>query len=328
MLILYSGNDLPAIPGYNITRLNFREVPIDLAGQRGMAADVSLSLVNEYPIHLDIPPLAFDILVPGCGVDDPKIRFADATTDTIHVQPHSDVTVDVGGIVRELSKPLLQACSDSKSSPLDILLGNYIHGNETTIFVQGSSSPISGTPDWIANIISSIAVPVPFPGHTFDNIIKNFSLTDTNFKMPNPFAQPGSSGSNPEISGTIVVTASLPDEMNFGINVTRVRANADVFYKGDKLGVLDLKKWQPAKSKHIKPSNGQDAALRITSRINNAPLNITDEDVFTDVLSELLFGDDNVMLKIAALVDVEVSTVLGKLVIKDMPAEGVVPVKR
>jgi hypothetical protein len=328
LLIDFVGNEIPAIPQYNITRLNFEEVPLDTTGRRGMAAEVSLSLVNGYPITLDVPPLAFDILVPGCDDADENIRLADAVTGTIHVEPHSDIIVDVGGIVRELPKPLLQTCSHSKSSPLDILLGNYIHGNETTIFVRGSQSPDKDTPEWISSIISAITIPVPFPGHTFDNLIKNFSLTDTKFKMPNPFSEPGSAGSNPEISGTIVVTAGLPEEMNFGINVTRVRANADVFYKGEKLGVLNLKTWQPAESERLDAKNGESAALRIKSLIKNAPLDITDDDVFTDVISALLFGDETIMLKIVALVDVEVSTVLGELIVKEMPAEGVVPVKR
>jgi hypothetical protein len=109
--------------------------------------------------------------------------------------------------------------------------------------------------------------------------------------------------------------------------VTRVRANADVFYKKEKLGVLNLHKWQAAESERIEPKDGEGAAIKIQSRINNAPLNITDEDVFYDVISALFLGD-GVMLKIQAVVDIEVSTVLGKLVIKGMPAEGVVPVKR
>jgi hypothetical protein len=326
--MLNPGNNLPAIPKYNITRLNFEEVPIDTNGRRGMAAEVSISLVNSYPVTLDIPPLAFDILVAGCDNDAENIRLADATTGTIHVEPHSDIAVEAGGIIRELPKPLLQTCSHSESSPLDILLGNYIHGNETTVYVKGSQSPERDTPEWITSILSSIEVPVPFPGHTFDNLIKNFSLTDTKFKMPNPFAEPGSSGSNPEISGTIVVTAGLPTEMNFGINVTGVRANADVYYKEGKLGRLDLEKWQPAESERLEPKDGESAALRIKSQIENAPLDITDEDVFTDVISALLFGEDTIMLKVVALVDVQVSTVLGPVIVKAMPAEGVVPVKR
>jgi hypothetical protein len=44
-------------------------------------------------------------------------------------------------------------------------------------------------------------------------------------------------------------------------------------------------------------------------------------------LQALLFGQP-IELKIAALVRVKVDTVLGTFVIKDLPAEGVVPVKR
>lgn len=140
-----------------------------------MAADVSLSVVNSYPIKLTIPPLGFNILVPNCGANDPYIRLADATTAPVDVEPNSDVVVNVGGIVRELPQPLLQTCPHSTSSPLDLLLGDYIHGLDTTIFVQGSNPPGSDTPDWITKILSSFIVPIPFPGHTFDGLIRNFS---------------------------------------------------------------------------------------------------------------------------------------------------------
>ena len=259
-----------------------------------MAADVSLSVVNSYPIKLTIPPLGFNILVPNCGADDPYIRLADATTAPVNVEPYSDVVVDVGGIVRELPQNLVQTCPHSGSSPLDLLLGDYIHGHDTTIFVQGSNPPDSDTPDWITKIISSVTIPIPFPGRTFDGLIRNFSLTDTHFSLPDPWAEPGSDESNPQISANIVVIAGLPKEMNFGINVTRVRANADVFYKGEKLGVLNLLKWQPAESERIEPENGEEAMLKIQSQIEDVPLNITDNDVFTDVLQELLFGGNTV----------------------------------
>jgi hypothetical protein len=327
-LTLHSGNDLPAIPQYNITRLNFREVPISSTGRRGMAAEVSLSVVNSYPIKLTIPPLGFNILVPNCHAGDPYIRLADATTASVDVEPYSDVVVSVGGIVRELPASLTQACPNSNSSPLDLLLSDYIHGNDTTIFVQGSNPPDSDTPDWITKIISSVTVPVPFPGHTFDGLIRDFSLTDTHFSLPDPWAEPGSAESNPQISANIVVIAGLPKEMNFGINVTGVMATADVFYKGEKLGELNLPDFQPAESERIQSDDGNEAQLRIKSHMEDVPLNITDTDVFTDVLSALMFDGKKVKLQIKALVDVQVSTVLGELVIKEMPAEGVVPVKR
>ncbi|KAE9377752.1 hypothetical protein N431DRAFT_398774 [Stipitochalara longipes BDJ] len=323
--LIFEGNQLPAIPEYNITRLNFREVPISTSGRRGMAADVSLSVVNSYPIEMTIPPLGFNILVPNCGEDDPYIRLADATTAPVNIKAYSDVVVNVGGIVRDLPQDLLQTCPNSKSSPLDILLGDYIHGNDTTIFVQGSNPPDGNTPDWITKIISSVTVPVPFPGRTFDGLIRNFSLTDTHFSLPDPWAEPGTDESNPQISANIVVIAGLPKEMNFGINVTAVKATADVLYKGKKLGELNLKDWQAAESERIE--SAEEAQLRITSQMKDVPLDITNDDVFTDVLAALMLGGRTVMLKIEALVHVQLSTVLGELTIKDMPAEGVVPVK-
>jgi hypothetical protein len=293
-----------------------------------MAADISVSAVNSYPIGLTIPPLGFDILVPNCAPSDPYILLADATTGTVEIKPKSDVVLDVGGIVRHLPKDFTTSCPRSHSSPLDLLLSGYIHGQDTTIFVRGSDAPVGNSPDWISKLTSSITVPVPFPGHGFDNSIKNFSISDVHFSLPDPFADPGTPESNPQVSGNIEVLAGLPKEMNFGLNVSRVRANADVFYKGDKLGILDLKKWQAANSTKIEPTSEHDAAIMIESRIDNAPLVITDDDVFSDVIQAMLFEGKGVLLKIAANVDVEVKTVLGQFVIKDIPAEGEVPVKR
>jgi hypothetical protein len=293
-----------------------------------MAADVSLSVVNRFPVMLTIPPLGFDILVPNCMAEEPHILLADATTDVINVEPYSDVTVNVGGVVRELPKILTQICPNSDSSPLDLLLGNYLHGNDTTIFVRGSNAPSGDTPDWISKFISSVTVPVPFPSHTFEKLIKSLSVTETKFSLPDPLAEPGTDESNPRISGNIVAIAGLPKEMNFGINVTRVRANADVLYKGDKLGELNLRQWQAAQSELVEPNDGDDITMRIQSHIKEAPLNITDDDVFTDILQALIFGGKDVSLQVVALVDIEVSTVLGTLIIRDMPADGVIPVKR
>jgi hypothetical protein len=304
------------MPKYNITRLNFREVQIP-SGGRGMAADVSLSVTNDYPISLEIPALGFDILVPNCASDEPYILLADAITDSVVVQPYSDVKVDVGGIVRQLPDSLTTTCPNSDSSPLDLLLGDYIHGQDTTVFVRGSNAPAGDTPEWITKILSSITVPVPFPSHTFDNLVQNFSLTDVHFGLPDPFAEPGTPESNPTISGNIEVLAALPKEMNFGINVSRVRADADVFYKGKKLGILELKKWQAANS--TKTTEEGIPSIKIVSQIRDAPLNITDEDVFDDVVQALFFGGRSVMLKVKALVDAEVGTVLGEFIIRDVP---------
>jgi hypothetical protein len=343
LLIIHPGNDIPTMPQYNITRLNFREVQIPL-GPRGIAVDVSLSVANEYPIGLEIPSLGFDILVPNCASNEPYLLLADATTDVVVVEPYSDVKVDVGGIVRQLDDTLTTNCPGSDLSPLDLLLGGYIHGQDTKIFVRGSNAPGPDTPEWITKIISSVTIPVDFPGHAFDNLVRNFSLADVHFGLPDPNAEPGTPESSPSVSGNIEVLASLPKEMNFGINVSHVRATADVFYRGKKLGVLDLGKWQPASS--MKVPEMDIPTLKIMSRIREAPLIITDEEVFNDVVQALFFSGKPVILKVKALVDVMVRTVLGELIIRDVPGyvfvdesilewdaktfnrEGNVPVKR
>lgn len=316
-LLTVAGHNLPSIPEYNITRLNFRDVAIPPDGKSGVAADVSLSLFNNYPVDFAVPPLGFDILVQGCGKDEPYIRLADATTAAINVRPYSDVHVDVGGVVREVPETLVRACPDSHNSPLDLLLGDYIKGNDATIYVRGSNSPSPDTPDWMSKLTSSVTVPVPFPGHSFDKVIRSFSLNDTHFTMPDYFAEPGSDAANPQISGNIIVIAGLPEEMNFGINVSRVRATADVYYKGNKLGVLDIKKWQAAESERIEPQD-----IKITSSIKKRPLNITNQEVFAEILSTLFLGDEAVTLKIDALVSVEVQTGLGPFQIKNLSASG------
>ena len=64
------------------------------------------------------------------------------------------------------------------------------------------------------------------------------------------------------------------------------------------------------------------------SIVKNAPLNITDDDVFAEVLEALLFGTENVALGVKAQVDVETESALGRFVVRDIPAEGKFYAKR
>lgn len=265
-------------------------------------------------------------MVPNCGLHDPFIQVADALTDPVGIRPRSLVVANVHGVVRELPDSLTRICPNSESSPLDHILQDYL-GGSATVFVRGKRRRGLETPEWLNEIMSQIVVPVPFPGRSFDKLIRNFSLTDTHFSLPDPMAEPDDPGANPTVSGTIKVNAGLPKEMNFGINVTHIRALADVYYKKEKLGVLDVHKWQPANSTKLKTGT-DDPELEIKSRIDNAPLNVTDSDVLTDVIQTLIFMGKTVHLDIKARVDVKVETVLGDLVLKDVPAEGRIPVKR
>ncbi|KIH93480.1 hypothetical protein SPBR_09173 [Sporothrix brasiliensis 5110] len=293
-----------------------------------MGAELSISAYNDYPVQIDIPPLAFEVFVPNCNLLDPAIQVAEAITAPVVLRPKARVIIDVNGTLQELPDSLTAHCPNSESSPLDMFLKQYLNGGDAVVFVRGKRQPLDSTPGWISDILSSINVPIPFPGRTFDNLIRDFSLTDVQFSLPDPLADPDAPESNPTVSGTILVTAGLPSQMNFAINVTSVRANADVFYTDDKLGELNLHKWQDANSTMTRATPNNEAILEIESRIANAPLNVTNGDVLTEVIQKLLFGGEPVDLEVKALVDIRVDTILGQLTLKDVPAEGKIPVKR
>ncbi|CAK7273121.1 hypothetical protein SEPCBS119000_005483 [Sporothrix epigloea] len=320
-------NNLPGLPKYDIERIIFQEKDVAGRDKKAMGVEVSIVAFNEFPVQVDIPPLAFEVLVPNCRSLDPYIQVADAFTAPLAVRPKSDVHVDVNGTVLGLPESLTAVCPDSTSSPLDLLLKQYLNGDDATVFVRGKKRSLD-TPPWISDILASVTVPIPFPGRSFDNLIREFSLTDVKFTLPDPLAEPDDPASNPTVSGTIVVTAGLPPQMNFAINVTNVRANADVFYHKNKLGELDLREWQDANSTMTRATKDSEATLKIQSKIDNAPLNVTNGDVLTEVIQRLLFGGDHVNLKVKALVDIRVDTILGQLELKDVPAEGKIPVKR
>ncbi|KAL2160260.1 hypothetical protein VTH06DRAFT_1433 [Thermothelomyces fergusii] len=325
--LTFEGSKLPHMPEYNITRMKFKEQPIPGA-RNAMAAEVTVQSFNPYPFSFDVPELGFDVLVPGCSPEDPSILAAAATTSPVAVRPNADVVVNAQGLVRELPDSLTQLCPDSDYSPLDLLLKKYLDGEVATVLVRGQKQPAGDAPDWLTGILSGITVPVPFPGRSFDNLVRSFSLTDVYFKMPDPTAGPNDPASNPRVSGTVLVVAGLPSEVEFSLSVTAIQADADVFYKGDKLGEISLDKWQKAKSTQIPATEDDEATLEIQSRVRNVPLHVTDPDVLTDVIQALMFGGREVMLSVKTLVDVKVQTVLGELIVKDIPAEGKIPVKR
>lgn len=326
--LLFAGKDIPSMPEYKIHKLNLHEVDLPDA-TKGIQANVSVSAKNPYPLDFVIPPLGFSLLVDNCAGSDSYIQIADATTADVHVEPKRTIDVGASAFVRRLPRAFTQACPGTHESPMDAFLGSYIHGKDTTVYVRGSDSPSLDTPRWITDLISDITVPIPLPGRSFGHLIRNFTLANVDFGLPNPFAEPGTPEANPRISANVKALIAIPEEMNFGLNVTAISADADVFYHGKKLGRLDLEKWQPANSTRVDTNNqGDGPTLAVESAIEDAPLDITDDDLFTEVIQALLFGGKGVVLTIKADVNVKVITALGDLVVRKIPAEGSVPVKR
>ncbi|KAL1302624.1 hypothetical protein AAFC00_002995 [Neodothiora populina] len=324
--LLFAGQHIPTMPEYRIHKLNLHEVDLPDA-RRGIQGNVSISVRNPYPLDFVVPPLGFVLLVDNCAAADPYIELADATTDELHVEPKRTIDVNASAFVRRLPDSFTQACPGTHESPMDAFLASYIRGKDTTVYVRGSDSPSLDTPRWIIDLVSDIIVPVPVPGHSFGQLIKNFTLANVNFGLPNPLAETGTPEASPRISAEVKALISLPEEMNFNLDVNAISADADVFYHGSKLGRLDLSKWQAANSTRVESTDDEGPLLAVRSAIEDVPLEITDDDVFSDVIQAMLFGGKSVILAIKANVNVKLNTALGDLVVRKVPAEGVVPVK-
>ncbi|KAL1968834.1 hypothetical protein VTN77DRAFT_1195 [Rasamsonia byssochlamydoides] len=324
--LAFDDHDIPKLPAVNVTKLNVHDKEIS-PGKHAMAVDVSVSVSNDYALQLAVPPLGFDILVPNCSPGDPYILVANATTDIVDVQPQRDAVVDVRGLIHKLPAELTTACPGKKDSPLDVIVANYIQGLQTTIYVRGADAPSPDTPSWIVDLMKSVTVPVPITGNEFGQLIKNFSMTNVHFSLPDPLAEPDTPESRPTVSALVKVFINLPKQMNFAVDIPRVRANADVYYKGDKLGFLDLSEWQPANTSRISDTSSDHPLLLVTFDIKDGPLQVTDDDVFTEVVQALLFGKESVELSVDAVVDGEVRTALGRFVVHDIPAQGEIKVK-
>jgi hypothetical protein len=317
MVIRFEGDDIPTMPEFDIQKLRFDEYgqPGRVEGMKAMAM---VSIMNDYPVKFDVPPLRFEVLVPDCN--EGYLQLSDAKTEVAHILPKEFVNVSVTGLIRQLPTDLTTACPGSNTSPLDSILAQYLQGKKTTVYVRGGEQD-EVTPPWIGRLIGDTTVPLPLPGHPFDNLIKEFSLANVHFSLPSPFADPNSPDAQPAISATVKVLVGLPKEMNFNLDVDRVKADADVYYKKKKLGKLDLSKWQPART------NKTEDGLLVESDVENAPLEITDDDVFSDVVNELVFGGKGVVLGVKALVDVNTVTALGEFIVREIPAAGKVFVK-
>ena len=312
-LLSLKGKEVPDVPKLDIQKLRFAEHGPS-GHPDGIKAMATVSMMNQYPVNFDVPSLGFQVLLPDC--DNDYLLLGTAQNEIIHILPKTPVNASVSGLIRQLPTSLTTACPGSNKSPLDSIVGDYLAGRDATVYIRGGEQA-DDTPDWIGRILRDTTLPFSLPGHPFDNLIKNFSLADVHFSLPNPIA----SDPRPKISANIKVLVGLPDEMNIDLNVDKVRADADVFYKGDRMGKLDLRRWQAANATKV----GED--LLIQSVVDEAPLEITDDAVFSKVVRKIAFGGKGVQLGIKADVDANTQTALGEFVVRRIPAEGKIFIK-
>ncbi|PFH61433.1 hypothetical protein XA68_17419 [Ophiocordyceps unilateralis] len=323
--MVLQAKDIPSMPEYNISKLVVYDAPAGHHDKMAVAANASVSVYNAYLISLDLPPVGLDVLVPNCNASESNIQVASILADTTHVRPESNVEVDAHATISKIPESLTRACPDTKLSPLDSLMGRFMHGENAQVFVRGKVPAGSDLPGWAGSILESVVVPLPLGGHSFDSLLRNFSFSDVHFKLPSPFADPDDDEGKPRVSGTVQVLAALPAKLDVDIGVDSLRADGDLFYHGKKFGQLRLDKWQKANS--TMGSQDGEQTIAIVSQVVDAPIDIIDGQIFGEIVQKLLFGGGDIVLDVEAAVDIRVATVLGKLVLRKIPAEGKIPVK-
>ena len=312
-VLSFKGKDVPEMPQFDVQQLRLVEHG-PVGHPDGVKAMATVSMMNSYPVNFDVPPLGFEVLLPDCFDD--YLMLGTARTDTIHIFPKQLVNASVTGLIRQLPTSLTTACPGSSNSPLDTIVRDYLSGRDATVYIRGGQQD-ENTPEWMGRMLRDTTLPFSLPGHPFDNLIKNFSLADVHFSLPNPLAD----DPHPKISAVVKVLVGLPDEMNVDLDVDKVRADADVFYKGERMGKLDLRKWQVANATRV----GED--LLIQSVVTEAPLEITDDAVFSKVVQQIAFGGHGVHLGVKANVDANTATALGEFVVRNIPAKGKIFIK-
>ncbi|EWC45724.1 hypothetical protein DRE_05061 [Drechslerella stenobrocha 248] len=315
--------DIPHIPAVELSRLNLSE--IDLPGQSALGANVTVEAKNDYPISVKVPALSFSVLLLSC--DQQPTEVAVARTSEVDILPYQPIVADVKGIIQSIPFALTERCPKTGTSPLDDLLGQYVRGHSSTAYIRGlpSDSEDNGLPPWLENFLTSIIIPVPFPGgHAFKDIIKSFSLTDVDFQFPDLGAEPDSPESSPILSATVQAVIRLPEEINTPVDVSKIQPSADIFYHGKKLGEFHVPDWAPTTTAQDKKNH----ELEINSRIENVPLNITDADVLSEVVQKIYFGGGGVKLQAIGTADAQVAIgSLGSFIIRGIPAQGDIVIK-
>lgn len=325
-LTVHTENDFPGMPDVKVDKLIVHD-PHDSAQKGAMVVDASLAAMLGFPFAVHIPPLGFEVLVPNCSPGEPYISVANVRTEEVQIEPGHSTKMDVSGLIKGLSDELTSTCPGQEDSPLDFLVRSYINGRKTTIYVRGAENPALGTPLWMVDLLKSVTVPLQFTGRALDNLIQSFTMSNVHFSLPDPFADPNSPEASPRVSASVKVVVGLPKQLNLTVDIPHIRADADVYYHGKKLGVLELHEWQPANSTRTVDANGSPA-LFVDFFMKDAPLRVTDEDVMADILQALIFLGRPIQLHIAAAVDTEVATGLGTIAVRKIPAEGDVNVKR
>ena len=259
--------------------------------------------------------LPFAISIPS---EDSSILMAEVTTDPIQLGgPSTRLELRMSG---QISSDLH---STNGSSPLSLFLQNYLHGIDNPILVQGlNASEDPSTPGWLLHRLSSVKVPLVFPGpQPRPKVIERVSIEHMRISE---------SSGHILASGVVVVDIRLPAGMdNVSINVNAVLPDVIVLDGAPDEDESEL----PARAfGHIRPedflaatSEELDGLVTVRAPLRDVPLQILEgrDSVFRSFARKVLFkGGAEAGILGNATVKVEIPGIQGELTLEGLPVRG------
>ncbi|WWC85667.1 uncharacterized protein L201_000533 [Kwoniella dendrophila CBS 6074] len=298
----------------------------------------------NYNATLDFS-LPFSIALPATDDSLEESKMAEVITEPVIIGGvGKDIELRISGVITaNLSERSLSSKSvNVGSSPLSLLLQNYLHGKDNPITVQGLSSipkfvpkrSILEPPNWLLNTLPSLSLSLNFPGpkpkpKIIESVtIDHMRISESQGKM--------------KASGVVIAQIELPKDMqNVKIDVVEVLPDVLVFdgpspedddFVGD-----DEENFPPKAFGHIRPLEYLNSTTSISGDPNypnrlivSAPLNQVDlnilpgrDSILSEFVSKIVFkGGALAGVKGIASVGVKIIGVNGKVRLDNLPVRG------
>ncbi|KAK9346456.1 hypothetical protein V1522DRAFT_404478 [Lipomyces starkeyi] len=300
---------------FSVSEFKFSEIP----GKKGIQVRVAASARNPYPVHVNLPGLDWIIEAAACEPSQ-IVSLAVAHSDSLLVRPKDAVDLKVTSQVASIPRPFTQPCpkDESDSSSMDRYLQQYLAGEKITVYVRGKPSQnIPNFPPWVADLLEVVSIAVPVPGRRSedggtDKMVKSFGLSRVKVALPPRGDSPGL----PRLSALVNAVIELPKELDFTIAINNLRGWSDMYYQGDKFGVLVISEWTPAQSFYT-----PEGYIQVVAEISDVPIEITDQAVFKKIVQRMFFaGEANVDMR--GKIDVALDMPVGEFAIRNIPVKG------
>lgn len=297
-------NTTGSLPEFNITTLAVQD-----SQDSGIVGQVALETEFRTLVNVQVPSVNVQVSIEGCKGE--LIPVATGKNLPFNLRnSNSKIAVNAVGECRELPAEAFEKCPDtSGQSPIDRITQRYLAGNTTTVFISGPT--VLENQSWIQKLLTQVTVPIDLPGSGTDQLARDIELLDVKFNLPSFLG----GGGKPKISGKVRGVIDVPTDINVDVKIDSVHVLADLLYKKRKFATIESPGWSPAVSKFR-----AEKELQVEVVLRDAPVTITNQDIFSSVVSELLGG--NVLVDVLGTGDVKVTTALGNLEAHELPIEA------